>query len=55
MPVHLVAGARSRVGWDVPDWALSGAASYSEVPEVGHMVMHEAPEALGALLAGLLD
>ena len=53
-PVHLVAGGRSRAGWDVPDWALAGAASYSEVPGVGHMVMDEAPEAFGALLAGLL-
>lgn len=52
-PVHLVAGARSRAGWDVPDWALSAADSYTEVPDVGHMVMHEAPEAFGMLLAEL--
>ena len=53
-PVHLVAGGRSRGGWDVPDWALRGAAGYSEVPDVGHMVMHEVPEAFGELLAGIL-
>lgn len=53
-PVHLVAGARSREGWDVPGWALAVAASYTEMPDVGHMVMHEAPEAFGTLLAELL-
>ncbi|MFI5680163.1 alpha/beta fold hydrolase [Streptomyces cellulosae] len=31
-PVHLVAGARSRAGWDVPRWALHSAAGYTEVP-----------------------
>ncbi|MER8012460.1 alpha/beta hydrolase [Streptomyces sp. NPDC094149] len=54
VPVHLVAGARSRAGWDVPAWALSAAASYTELPRTGHMVMLEAPEEFGALLAGLL-
>jgi pimeloyl-ACP methyl ester carboxylesterase len=54
-PVHLVAGARSRAGWDVPDWALAAAASYTEIPDAGHMVMDEAPEAFGELLARLLD
>lgn len=54
-PVHLVAGARSRAGWDVPDWALSLAASYTEIPDAGHMVMDDAPEAFGELLARLLD
>lgn len=54
VPVHLVAGARSRAGWDVPAWALSAAASYTELPRTGHMVMLEAPEEFGALLAELL-
>jgi lipase len=54
IPVHLVAGARSRAAWDVPAWALSAAASYTELPHTGHMVMLEAPEEFGALLAGLL-
>ncbi|CAM5455919.1 2-succinyl-6-hydroxy-2,4-cyclohexadiene-1-carboxylate synthase [Streptomyces afghaniensis] len=52
-PVHLVAGARSRGGWDVPAWALTAAASYTELPGTGHMVMLEAPEAFGKLLAEL--
>jgi pimeloyl-ACP methyl ester carboxylesterase len=54
-PVHLVAGAHSRTGWDVPDWALNVAASYTEIADAGHMVLDDAPEAFGELLARLLD
>lgn len=53
VPVHLVAGARSRAGWDVPPWALAEAASYTEIPDTGHMVMLEGPDAFGRLLAKL--
>jgi lipase len=53
VPVHLVAGARSRAGWNVPEWALGAAASYTEIPHAGHMVMLEAPEAFGNLLLDL--
>lgn len=52
-PVHLVAGARSRPGWNVPDWALAAAASYTEIPDSGHMVMLEAPETFGNLVSRL--
>lgn len=54
VPVHLVAGARSRAGWDVPEWAHEAAASYTEIPDAGHMVMLEAPEVLGIELRRLL-
>lgn len=54
MPVHLVAGGRSRAGWDVPAWALQAAASYSELPQVGHMVMLEAPQAFAQVLVTIL-
>ncbi len=54
VPVHLVAGARSRDGWDVPDWALAGAASLTVLPGRGHMMMVEDGAEFGALLAGLL-
>lgn len=53
-PVHLVAGARSRAGWDVPDWALAEAASYREIQDAGHLVMDDAPEAFAAALARIL-
>ncbi|MEH1127914.1 alpha/beta fold hydrolase [Micromonospora sp. CPCC 206061] len=54
-PVHLVAGARSRAGWHVPDWALTAAVRYSEIADAGHMVMLEAPEVFGRVLADLLS
>ena len=39
MPVHLVAGERSREGWDVPAWAEERAASFDVIPGAGHMMM----------------
>lgn len=54
-PVHLVAGERSRPGWNVPAWALTAAATYTEIPQTGHMVMLEAPEAFGNTLVELVD
>jgi len=53
-PVHLVAGARSRADWNVPEWALTAAAGYTEIPDAGHMVMLEAPDAFGKVLAELI-
>lgn len=43
--VHLIAGARSRAGWDVPDRALQDAASIAVLPDCGHMMMLEQPDA----------
>ncbi|MEA5456975.1 alpha/beta hydrolase [Sinomonas sp. JGH33] len=48
--VHLVAGERSVSGWDVPAWARAGAASWTVIPGVGHMMMLEDPEAFGNVL-----
>jgi len=47
MPVHLVAGERSRAGWDVPGWAEQQAASSNVVPATGHMMMLEDPDGFG--------
>lgn len=52
--VHLVAGGRSRAAWDVPDWALAAAASYTEIPDCGHMIQLEAADAFGRVLADLV-
>jgi len=41
IPLHLVAGERSRAGWDVPDFVLRDAASLTTQPGVGHMMMLE--------------
>ncbi len=48
-PVRLVAGARSRAGWDVPAWALA-CAPLVVVPRCGHMVNLDAPEAIAAVV-----
>lgn len=53
-PVHLVAGQLSRQGWHVPDWALAAAASYTELPGVGHAMMFERPEEFGDALAAMI-
>lgn len=39
--VHLVAGERSRAGWDVPAWARALAASENVLPGTGHLMMIE--------------
>jgi lipase len=55
MPVHLLAGERSRAAWDVPPWALAAARSYTELPGTGHLMMLEEPELFGSTLADLLE
>lgn len=54
VPVHLVAGQRSRPGWHVPSWAIGAARSYAEVPGAGHFLAIEQPAAFGRVLAELL-
>ena len=44
-PVHLLAGARSHAGWDVPAWARHAAASDTQVDGSGHLLMLEQPQA----------
>ncbi|PTA86908.1 alpha/beta hydrolase, partial [Kosakonia sp. H7A] len=48
MPVHLLAGERTREGWDVPDWAIATAASFVELPDMGHLMMLEDGAAFAA-------
>ncbi|KRG45269.1 hypothetical protein ARC20_07720 [Stenotrophomonas panacihumi] len=48
VPVHLLAGERTREGWDVPDWAIAMAASFVELPDMGHMMMLEDAPAFAA-------
>lgn len=53
-PLHLIAGARTRAGWSVPDWIVWGAASNTDLPGAGHLMMLEAPDAFAqAVLANL--
>jgi pimeloyl-ACP methyl ester carboxylesterase len=54
-PVHLFAGERSRPGWDVPEWVIQKAASLTEQPGVGHMMVLEQPEEFLRIVAGLIQ
>jgi len=54
-PVHLLAGERSRDGWDVPAWAMSLAASSTVMPGTGHLMMLEQPEPFARAIRQLLD
>lgn len=51
IPVHLIAGERSRAGWGVPDDFARLATSFSIQPKVGHLMMLEEPEAFLKLVA----
>ncbi|WP_194790911.1 alpha/beta fold hydrolase [Pseudomonas sp. UFMG81] len=53
-PVHLLAGERSRSGWDVPHWAEREAASVTLLPGVGHLMMLEDPQGFASVIARLL-
>lgn len=50
--VHLIAGERSKDGWNVPEWAFESAASITYLPG-GHLMMVENPERFVAVLADL--
>ncbi len=41
IPFHLVAGERSREGWDVPEWVLRRVGGVTIQPHVGHMMILE--------------
>lgn len=50
LPFHLIAGECSREGWDVPEWAVRHATSDYNIPNMGHLMMAEDPEAFGAAI-----
>ena len=52
-PFHLVAGQRSRDGWDVPDFVAARATSMTIQPGVGHMMMLENPAKFFQIVARL--
>lgn len=55
VPLHLVAGERSRAGWHVPEVVLRRAASMTIQPGVGHMMMLEAPDEFLGIVAKLIE
>lgn len=54
LPVHLVAGARSRAAWSVPEAIVRRATSHTLVPETGHLMMLEKPEDFARAIQGNL-
>lgn len=54
LPVHLVAGERSRDSWDTPGWALRASRSLTVMPDSGHLMMAEHPQAFGDTIAQIL-
>lgn len=50
LPIHLIAGECSREGWNVPEWAVRLATSDYNIPNTGHLMMVEDPEAFGAAI-----
>lgn len=56
IPIHLVAGARARDGWSVPEWLSRKAATDNTIPGTGHLMMLEQPELFAqTLLRNLAD
>ncbi|MHA6195822.1 alpha/beta fold hydrolase [Pseudomonas wadenswilerensis] len=54
-PVHLLAGEHSRDGWDMPEWALAQATSFTVMPGTGHLMMLEQPERFARIIRQILD
>lgn len=54
LPVHLIAGERSRSGWAVPDWAMASAASETLLTG-GHLMMVENPQTFARTIIRLIS
>lgn len=56
VPVHLICGERSQSAWHVPAWLKARAATYTVIPETGHLMMIERPETFArSVLNSLTD
>ncbi len=53
-PVHLVAGEKSAAAWGLPDFVRQAAASYTEQPDAGHLMMLEDPDAFCRIIDTVL-
>ncbi len=54
VPLHLVAGERSAGDWDVPASVRRAAVSYTEIPDAGHLMMLEQPDAFCGIVEGIV-
>ncbi|HUU98354.1 MAG TPA: alpha/beta hydrolase [Phycisphaerae bacterium] len=55
LPMHMVAGEKSAADWDVPDFVRTAAASFTEQPAVGHLMMLEDPDGFCEIVAAILS
>ncbi|MEW6345173.1 MAG: alpha/beta hydrolase [Paraburkholderia sp.] len=55
IPLHLLSGERSAAGWHVPPWVRQRAASYTELPGCGHLMMMEKPRRFAEAIQRLLE
>lgn len=55
IPMHLVAGERSRSAWDVPQFVERLAQSSTVVQNTGHLVTIESPLEFGAIVKRLVN
>jgi pimeloyl-ACP methyl ester carboxylesterase len=53
--VCLLAGERSRAGWDVPPWASELAAAEQAIAGAGHLLMLDQPDAFMRTVLGMLS
>lgn len=55
MPVHLIAGERSALGWDCPEWANRLCTSRINIPGAGHLMMIEKPVKFAAVVMHCIE
>ncbi len=55
LPVRLIAGSKSVDGWDTPDWANTLCNVRVNLPNVGHLMMAEAPEEFARAILTCID
>ena len=55
VPMHLVAGERSRTNWDVPEFVSLQSASLTVQPHAGHMMMVEDPHGFLEVVCRIVD
>jgi pimeloyl-ACP methyl ester carboxylesterase len=55
LPLHLLAGSRSRSAWDVPQWLSHLVTTDIVVPDAGHLMMLERPAEFARLVSQPLE
>ena len=53
--IYLLAGEKSKDGWDVPEQVQDEAVRFIVQPHVGHMMMLEEPQAFCEIIRGVIE